>query len=70
MRRFVCSVLTLLCACSPVATEPDAGRPAEVDSGSPLDAGVVEDAGASLDAGLDADAGAVDASVPDASVVD
>lgn len=69
MRRFVCSILSLVCACSPVATEPDAGRPAEVDSGSPLDAGVVADAGDVIDAGS-IDAGSVDAGAPDASVFD
>lgn len=75
----------LVCACSPIAAERDAGPQGSEDSGSPLvDAGAAEDAGAALDAGFDAgvpdagsadaggvtDAGSMDAGVADASVVD
>lgn len=76
----------LVCACSPIAAERDAGQRVSEDSGSPvIDAGVVDDAGATLDAGFDAgeqldagvedagslfDAGFVDAGAADASVLD
>ena len=58
--------MLLVCACSPIAVERDAGAP--VDAGVVDDAGVTLDAGDLLDAGMDA--GSFDAGTPDASVLD
>lgn len=71
VRRLAAAVVfLLLCACSPIAAERDAGQRASEDAGSPVvDGGAVEDAGAELDAGVE-DAGSFDAGVVDAGVDD